>query len=98
MRFAMDQCQHDWTFHLDADEVYLGTSPAEIVDRLEPGVGAVQIARWHAIAKNEHEWFKIEPWRPVIRLVDRREVRDAEWGLHRGLEAAFDGRLSPRSI
>ena len=93
VRFALDQCHHEWYLDVDADETYVGASPGQIIEEFGGQYEAFSIARWHAVAAHEGRWLKVEPWSHRLRLANKHKVPEhATFDLHIGLDQAFQGR------
>ena len=89
---AFKEAKFDWMFMLTADESYVG-SPLRNLAKLAKAKKqkAAAIGRWHAIACGNDTWFKQEGQHEV-RLFHKGSVGDFQFGLHRGLNHAFNGR------
>ncbi len=86
LAFALEQCRNAWCFNLDADETYVGAPISRLIDKLPGGAAAVSIPHWHAVAETESEYFKVEPFVPRLRLVNKTRLPKLEFALHQGLD------------
>jgi hypothetical protein len=88
-----EEAKYDWIFPLTADETYCG-EPLQKVAKLAKTKGqkAAAIPRWHSVGANPDEWFKIEQYRPEVRLFHKAALGDFDFALHRGLNQAFNSK------
>jgi hypothetical protein len=90
--FALEQCAFDWCFNLDADETYVGRSPAEVIEGSPPYASAITLPHVQAVGCTRETWFKEEPVKPKVRLVHRgRLYGNLSVDLHEGLDKLMYG-------
>jgi glycosyltransferase involved in cell wall biosynthesis len=93
LKRATEECKHDWCFALTADETYAGAELDKVAKfGKDKDQNAVAIYRYHAVACNAKEWFKIEQWKPEVRLFHKAALLNfkGDLKLHVGLNVVYN--------